>query len=73
MADVKANLAGTVFRVAVVVGDRVEVGQEVVRLESMKMEIPIETPVAGTVSAVLVTEGAFVNDGDALLIVDPDA
>jgi acetyl-CoA carboxylase biotin carboxyl carrier protein len=73
MADVKANLAGTVFKVAVAVGDRVEAGQEVVRLESMKMEIPIETPVAGTVSAVLVTEGAFVNDGDALLIVDPDA
>ncbi len=70
MTAVQASLAGTVFRMLVVVGDRVEVGQEVARLESMKMEIPIEAEAAGTVREVLAVEGSFVNEGDPLVILD---
>lgn len=70
MQAVQASLAGTVFKVLVSVGDRIEVGQEVVRLESMKMEIPVESQAAGIVREVLAVEGAFVNEGDPLLIVD---
>ncbi len=70
MTAVQASLAGTVFKMLVAVGDRVEAGQEVVRLESMKMEIPVEAEVAGTVREVLAVEGAFVNEGDPLVILD---
>jgi acetyl-CoA carboxylase biotin carboxyl carrier protein len=70
MTAVQATLAGTVFKVLVAVGDRVEVGQEVVRLESMKMEIPVESEAAGVVREVLAVEGAFVNEGDPLLILE---
>lgn len=70
MTAVQASLAGTVFKMLVAVGDRVEVGQEVARLESMKMEIPVEAEVAGTVREVLAVEGSFVNEGDPLVILD---
>lgn len=45
-------------------------GQEVVRLESMKMEIPVESEIQGTVLEVPVKEGDFVNDGDPLVIIE---
>ncbi len=68
MTSVVASLAGVVFKVLVKPGDTVEIGQEVVRLESMKMEIPMEAEVQGIVQEVIVKEGDFVNDGDPLVI-----
>ncbi len=68
MTAVVASLAGTVFKILVKPGDQVEVGQEVVIMESMKMEIPIEAEQAGIVHEVPVKEGDFVNDGDPLVI-----
>lgn len=69
MTSVVASLAGVVFKVLVKPGDTVAIGQEVVRLESMKMEIPMESEVQGIVQEVVVKEGDFVNDGDPLVIV----
>ena len=57
MAQVKAHITGTVWKIEVKVGDAVAEGQTVVVLESMKMEMPVESPSAGKVSAVLVKEG----------------
>lgn len=70
MVAVTASLAGTVFKVLVKPGESVSEGQEVVRLESMKMEIPVEAETAGTVVEVTVSEGQFVNEGDPLLILE---
>jgi acetyl-CoA carboxylase biotin carboxyl carrier protein len=70
MALVRAPMAGIVARVLVQPGERVAPGQEVVVLESMKMEIPLTTEVAGTVQAVRAEPGAFVNEGDALLEIE---
>lgn len=64
---VKSNMAGTVWKVLVKEGDTVTAGQEVVILESMKMEIPIEAETGGVVKAVKVKEGEFVNDGDLVV------
>lgn len=64
---VKSNMAGTVWKVLVKPGDVVAAGQDVVILESMKMEIPISAEVEGTVKAVSVKEGDFVNDGDTVV------
>ena len=63
MAQVKAHITGTVWKIEVKVGDTVAEGQTVVVLESMKMEMPVESPAAGTVSAVLVKEGDSVEEG----------
>lgn len=64
---VKSNMAGTVWKVLVQPGDKVEPGQDVLILESMKMEIPISAEGAGTVRAIKVKEGDFVNDGDLVV------
>ena len=69
MADrvVASEIAGVVFKVEVAPGDRVEVGQPLCILESMKMHIPQESPVAGTVAEVLVNEGDAVGEGQPLV------
>ncbi|WP_067846035.1 MULTISPECIES: acetyl-CoA carboxylase biotin carboxyl carrier protein subunit [Alicyclobacillus] len=67
MATVQATMAGIVLRVLAQPGQRVEAGQDVVVLESMKMEIPIPAEQAGVVAEVLVNEGDFVNEGDDLV------
>jgi len=69
MAEIRATTAGTVWKIQVAVGDRVAVGDEVVILESMKMEIPVEAEQGGTVEAILVSEGETVQDDQPLLTV----
>ena len=67
MAQVKAHITGTVWKIEVKVGDTVAEGQTVVVLESMKMEMPVESPSAGTVASVLVKEGDSVEEGAPLV------
>lgn len=67
MATVNASMAGTVLNVQVAVGDTISAGQDVVTLESMKMEVPVAAEVSGTVTRVLVEAGGFVNEGDPLV------
>ncbi|KGA98583.1 acetyl-CoA carboxylase [Alkalihalobacillus alcalophilus ATCC 27647 = CGMCC 1.3604] len=66
MAQVKASMAGNVWKLLVKKGDTVEVGQEVAILESMKMEIPITAEVAAVVKEVKTSEGEFINEGDVI-------
>ncbi|QOY36259.1 acetyl-CoA carboxylase biotin carboxyl carrier protein subunit [Anaerobacillus isosaccharinicus] len=70
MEKVLASMAGNVWKVLVKEGDQVEEGQDVVILESMKMEIPITVEVSGTVQSVKINEGDFVNEDDVLIIVE---
>ena len=65
--DVPAAMAGSICDVLVAVGDAVDEGQEVVVLESMKMEIPVESPVSGKVAEVLVGNGQRISEGDVLV------
>ncbi|WP_026689031.1 acetyl-CoA carboxylase biotin carboxyl carrier protein subunit [Alteribacter aurantiacus] len=67
MKQVKTNMAGNVWKIQVGVGDEVTAGQEVVILESMKMEIPITAEESGVVDELKVEEGSFVNEDDVLL------
>jgi acetyl-CoA carboxylase biotin carboxyl carrier protein len=67
MSQVVASMAGSVWKIVVAVGDQVEEGQDVVILESMKMEIPIAAESSGVVKQIYVQEGDFVNEGDVLL------
>ena len=70
MADVPAPMAGSVFQILVAVGDTVSEADELVILESMKMEIPIEAPAAGTVGSIAVEVGQSVQEGDRLLTLE---
>ena len=67
-----APMPGSVVRVAVGVGDRVEAGQVLVVLEAMKMEHSVHAGVAGTVSEVDVAEGDQVETGRILAVVEAD-
>lgn len=70
MKEITATMAGTVLNIFVANGDQVNVGQEVVMLESMKMEIPIESSTEGVVLNVKVNIGDFVNEGDVLIVLE---
>lgn len=65
--DIAASMSGTVFRVLVNPGDVVSAGDEVIILESMKMEIPIIAEEGGKVEQVLVQEGDFVQEGQTVV------
>jgi biotin carboxyl carrier protein len=69
-ADVVAEMVANVLKVTVATGDRIAVGDIVVLLESMKMEIPVLAEHAGTVTAVKVGEGDVVQEGDVLVSID---
>lgn len=70
MKQVTANMAGTVYQVLVQAGDQVSAGQDVIVLESMKMEVPIAAEAAGKVAEVKVQVGDFVNDGEILVVLE---
>ena len=68
---VVSELVANVMNVSVAVGDRVAAGDEIVLQESMKMEIPVLTEVAGTVVEVKVEPGDVVQEGEILAVIDP--
>lgn len=67
MKELQSTMAGTVFTVNVKEGEEVTVGQTVMVLESMKMEIPVEAEIAGKVATINSQVGDFVNEGDVLV------
>lgn len=68
--DIVSDLVASVMVVQVKVGDTVEAGQELVLLESMKMEIPVVPEFPGTVTDVRVDPGDVVQEGDVLLVLE---
>jgi len=70
MAEVKAELVGNLWKIVVEVGQQVEEDDTLMILESMKMEIPITSPVSGTVKEISVNEGDVVQEGQTVAIVE---
>jgi acetyl-CoA carboxylase biotin carboxyl carrier protein len=70
--DVKAHITGTVWKIEAAAGKKVQEGETVIILESMKMEMPVEAPVAGTVREVKIKEGQAVNEDQVLAVIDED-
>jgi len=68
MKQINAMMAGTVVEVLVAVGDAISSGQDVVIIESMKMQLPITAEVEGKVAEVKVNAGDFVNEGDVVVV-----
>lgn len=70
MKEITASMAGTVFNILVSQGEEILSGQQVLVLESMKMEIPVESNMDGKVVEVKVNIGDFVNEGDVLVVIE---
>ena len=68
--ELKADITGTIWKVLKSVGDAVGEDEAILILESMKMEIPVSSPEAGTIAAILAGEGDIVRDGMALVRID---
>ncbi len=71
MTEVRAEITANVWQVPASVGDVVAEGAELAILESMKMEIPVEAPCAGTITAVLIQPYDQVTEGDLIFEIAP--
>ena len=71
LVKITSDMPATVWKVLVEVGQTVTTGQELLILESMKMEIPVECPCDGVVVAVHVAPEQPVEEGQLLAEVEP--
>ncbi len=68
--QVEAQIAGKVWKIETEVGSSVEEEEVLLILESMKMEIPVESPCGGRVAEIRVREGEQVEEGAVLAVID---
>ncbi|MGB7184784.1 MAG: acetyl-CoA carboxylase biotin carboxyl carrier protein subunit [Burkholderiaceae bacterium] len=71
MSQVNSDVAGSIWKIVCREGDTVKPGDELIIVESMKMEIPVEAPFAGTISSILVAEGEAITEGQAVIELSP--
>jgi len=69
MAEVRAEITANVWQVRTEVGAAVQEGDELMILESMKMEIPVTAPMAGVVTELRVAPDDQVQEGDVLAVI----
>jgi len=67
---VKSEIAGNVWKIEASIGDRLEEEGTILILESMKMEIPVLAPRAGTLREIKVAEGEAVAEGQVVAFLD---
>lgn len=63
---IKAHITGSVWKIEVRVGERVEEGTVIAILESMKMEMPVSAEEPGTITAIRVTEEQTIREGQVI-------
>ncbi|HEX7789329.1 MAG TPA: acetyl-CoA carboxylase biotin carboxyl carrier protein subunit [Afipia sp.] len=68
MAEIKiaTEVAGRICAIAATVGSNVGNGEDVVFVEAMKMEIPVPSPAAGKIKAILVSVDDVVAEGQTI-------
>ena len=66
----RSDVAGSVWKIEVQLGDAVAEGDTLIVLESMKMEIPVVAETAGKVAEILVEESDAVEEGEVLLLLE---
>ena len=70
--EIRSEVTGNVWKIEVSVGDHVDAEDVLLILESMKMEIPVEAPSAGTLTEFLVAEGDAVEEDQVVAIIEVD-
>jgi biotin carboxyl carrier protein len=68
--EIVAPLTGNVWRILVSEGDLVSAGDTLVILESMKMEINVDTVFDGQVIKILKQEGEMIQGDEPLIILE---
>jgi acetyl-CoA carboxylase biotin carboxyl carrier protein len=68
--EIKSEITGTVWQLKAQPGDKVESGDVLIVIESMKMEIPVITEDGGTVKEILVKEKDPVSEGQVVAIIE---
>jgi acetyl-CoA carboxylase biotin carboxyl carrier protein len=68
--EVKSEITGTVWQITKQPGDKVEAGDTLIVIESMKMEIPVITEDGGTVKEILVKQKEPVAEGQVVAVID---
>lgn len=69
MAELLSPIDGKVWKIVVTQGQKVQMDDEVMILEALKMETPIYSEESGTVTELRVKEGDTVSEGDVLAII----
>ena len=69
---IDSPVSGSVWQTEVCVGQRVQAGQLLMTLESMKMEIPVQATGDGVITHLLLDKGKRVNAGQALVVIEED-
>ena len=67
---VPAEIPGSIIAVLVEPGQRVAVGDTLMMMESMKLEVPVTTEFSGTIARLWVAVGDVVMEGDELAVID---
>lgn len=68
--DINSEITGTIWKIEVKPGDSVAEDDVLIIIESMKMEIPVLAPEAGTVAEILVKEEEAIKEGQLLARLD---
>ena len=68
--EVKSVVTGSVWKIVAAVGQKLAPGDEIMVLESMKMEIPVIVDDGGVLKEIVVAEGAAVTEGQVLAVVE---
>lgn len=66
---VGATVSGTIWKIAVKVGDSVQKGDVIAIIEAMKMEIDVEASASGTISSIAVTQNQAVEEGQTIAVI----
>jgi len=70
LPNVEAHITGIIYKIECEVGQKVDEGDTVLVLESMKMEMPVEAEYDGTVKEIKCEEGQSVKEGDVLVTLE---
>ena len=68
--DVESEVTGNVWKVLKSAGDSVAEGEVIMILESMKMEIPVEAPIAGTIVSIVVRPEDQVEEDQVVAVIE---
>ncbi len=68
--EVKSEITGKVWQIVTKPGDKLDEDNDILILESMKMEIPVAAPEDGTLLEILVGEGDAVEEGQVVAVME---
>jgi biotin carboxyl carrier protein len=68
--NIASEITGAVWKITAQAGQKLDAGEPLMILESMKMEIPVVSEEGGVVSEILVKEGDAVQEGQVVAVMD---